>query len=152
MNIRIRKISSIIMLALAVFFTTKVVKADESKTWNIEHKVVDMYFYGGVTFSERSGWFKSVITYYGNIGGPDKGLSLLSCDSFNNLYRKPNDEVGTLMISTKNYHNGNCVRNYVARNNIIHTSEYKDYLSKINVDLQFGTTTSYKSQSFTLDD
>ena len=149
---KIRKISSIIFLALIAVLTVIVIRADERKSWSLTHNTADMYFYGEVTFSERSFWFKSVITYYGSISGSDRKLSTLSKDSYYNLYRNDGDEVGTLLISTKNYHSGNCVKTYVASNHIVNTSQYKDYLSKINVDLQFGTKYSYVSKSFTLDD
>ena len=146
-----RKIRGIIVAIALIICTAVSVVADSSKGWNIEHKRMDANFYGNVSFSVRNGLFKSVITYYGHIGGADKGLSRLSVDSNYNFFRAPNDEVGTLMISTKNHYDGNLVKDYAASNHQINTEQHKDYVKKINVNLEFGTKYNHIDDKFTLD-
>ena len=146
-----RKIRGIIVAIALIICTAVSVAADSSKGWNIEHKSLEANFYGNVSFSRRNGLFKSVITYFAHIGGTDKDKVQLSVDSDHNAYRKPSDVVGTLMISTKNYHNGNILKKYVAYGHEYNTTQIKDYVRSINVDTQFGTLSSYKMSSFTLE-
>ena len=109
------------------------------------HTFMEMYrFQGGMDYLK-------VITYFAHIGGTDKDKVQLSVDSNYNAYRKPSDVVGTLMISTKNYHNGNILKKYVAYGHEYNTTQIKDYVKSINVDTQFGTLSSYKMSSFTLE-
>lgn len=146
-----RKIRGIIVAIALIICTAVSVAADSSKGWNYSCNQVDAYFYGNVSFSRRNGLFKSVITYFARIGGTDKDKVQLSVDSNHNAYRKPSDVVGTLMISTKNYHNGNIIKKYVAYGHEYNTTQIKDYVKSINVDTQFGTSSSYKMSSFTLE-
>lgn len=67
-----RKIRGIIVAIALIICTAVSVAADSSKGWNIEHKRMDANFYGNVSFSLGKGWFKSVITYYGHVGGGEK--------------------------------------------------------------------------------
>lgn len=67
------------------------------------------------------------------------------------MFRHPSDEVGTLMISTKRYNNGNMVREYIGNNRQLSTTQYKDYVKSVNVNLEFGNERDYVSSEFTLD-
>ena len=67
-----RKIRGIIVAIALIICTAVSVAADSSKGWNIEHKVWNANFYGNVSLSVRNGLFKSVITYYGHVGGGEK--------------------------------------------------------------------------------
>ena len=145
-----RKIRGIIVAIALIICTAVSVAADSSKGWNIEHKRMDANFYGNVSFSLGKGWFKSVITYYGHVGGGEKDKCTLSENAAHHLFRHPSDEVGTLMISTKSYHTGNIVKEYVAIIHQIGTTQVKDSVKSVNEDLQFGNSTDYVSQHFTL--
>lgn len=146
-----RKIRGIIVAIALIICTAVSVAADSSKGWNIEHKVWNANFYGNVSFSLGKGWFKSVITYYGHIGGREKDKCTLSMNAAYNLFRHPSDEVGTLMISTKNYHTGNIVKVYVADNHQVSTTQTKDSVKSVNVNLEFGNERDYADDKFTLD-
>lgn len=148
---KFRRIKGVILMLLLIVASTTVVCADGARSWCIDHKVVDMNFNGNVDFMEGGTFSKSSIAYFAYIGGPDKDLSLLSIDANGNFFRGSSNEIGTLLISTKNYHNGNCVKEYVASNRRITTTQYEDWLKKINVDLQFGTSSNYAGESFTVD-
>ena len=148
---KFRRIKGVILMLLLIVASTTVVCADGARSWCIDHKVVDMNFKGNVDFMMGGTFSKSSIAYFAYIGGPDKGLSLLSINANGNFFRAPSDEVGTLRISTKNYHTGNCVKEYVASNRRVTTTQYEDWLKKINVDLQFGTLSNYAGESFTVD-
>lgn len=148
---KFKRIKGVILMLLLIVASTTIVCADGSKSWWMEHKYADMYFSGNVNFLEGAFLRRSSIIYFASIAGVDKELSMLSTTPNYNYYRADNDEVGTLMISTKNYHNGNCVKVYVAHNHRINRTQYKDWLKKINVDLQYGTITNYVAQSFTID-
>lgn len=67
------------------------------------------------------------------------------------LFRHPSDEVGTLMISTKNYHTGNIVKVYVADNHQVSTTQTKDSVKSVNVNLEFGNERDHADDKFTLD-
>ena len=125
--------------------------ADSSKGWNIEHKVWNANFYGNVSLSVRNGLFKSVITYYGHISGAERDKCTLSENAAHHLFRHPSDEVGTLMISTKNHKDGNIARVYVADNQQVGTTQVKDYVKSVNVNLEFGNVRDYAKSEFTLD-
>ena len=56
-----------------------------------------------------------------------------------------------LMISTKRYNNGNMVREYIGNNRQLSTTQYKDYVKSVNVNLEFGNERDYVSSEFTLD-
>ena len=146
-----RKIRGI-MVAIALIICTAVsVVADSSKGWNIEHKVWNANFYGNVSFSLGKGWLKSVITYYGHISGAERDKCKLSENAAHHLFRHPSDEVGTLMISTKRYNNGNMVREYIGNNRQLSTTQYKDYVKSVNVNLEFGNERDHADDKFTLD-
>ncbi len=146
-----RKIRGIIVAIALIICTAVSVAADSSKGWNIEHKRMDANFYGNVSFSLGKGWFKSVITYYGHIGGREKDKCTLSMNAAHHLFRHPSDEVGTLMISTKNYHTGNIVKVYVADNHQVSTTQTKDSVKSVNVNLEFGNERDHVDDKFTLD-
>lgn len=97
------------------------------------------------------GWFKSVITYYGHISGAERDKCTLSENAAHHLFRHPSDEVGTLMISTKNYHTGNIVKVYVADNHQVSTTQTKDSVKSVNVNLEFGNERDHVDDKFTLD-
>ena len=146
-----RKIRGIIVAIALIICTAVSVAADSSKGWNIEHKVWNANFYGNVSLSVRNGLFKSVITYYGHISGAERDKCTLSENAAHHLFRHPSDEVGTLMISTKRYNNGNMVREYIGNNRQLSTTQYKDYVKSDNVNLEFGNERDYVSSEFTLD-
>ena len=146
-----RKIRGIIVAIALIICTAVSVAADSSKGWNIEHKVWNANFYGNVSFSLGKGWFKSVITYYGHISGAERDKCTLSENAARHLFRHPSDEVGTLMISTKRYHTGNIVKVYVADNRQVSTTQTKDSVKSVNVNLEFGNERDYVSSEFTLD-
>ena len=146
-----RKIRGIIVAIALIICTAVSVAADSSKGWNIEHKVWNANFYGNVSFSLGKGWFKSVITYYGHISGAERDKCTLSENAAHHLFRHPSDEVGTLMISTKNYHTGNIVKVYVADNHQVSTTQTKDSVKSVNVNLEFGNDRDHVDDKFTLD-
>ena len=146
-----RKIRGIIVAIALIICTAVSVAADSSKGWNIEHKSLEDNFYGNVSFSLGKGWFKSVITYYGPITGEQRDKCTLSENAAQHLFRHPSDEVGTLMISTKSYHTGNIVKEYVADNRQVSTTQTKDSVKSVNVNLEFGNERDYVSSEFTLD-
>ena len=146
-----RKIRGI-MVAIALIICTAVsVVADSSKGWNIEHKSLEANFYGNVSFSRRNGLFKSVLTYYGHISGAERDKCKLSENAAHHLFRHPSDEVGTLMISTKSYQTGNIVKVYVADNHQVSTTQTKDSVKSVNVNLEFGNERDHADDKFTLD-
>lgn len=55
------------------------------------------------------------------------------------------------MISTKRYHTGNIVKEYVADNRQVSTTQTKDSVKSVNVNLEFGNERDYVSSEFTLD-
>lgn len=146
-----RKIRGIIVAIALIICTAVSVAADSSKGWNIEHKSLEANFYGNVSFSRRNGLFKSVLTYYGHISGAERDKCKLSENAAHHLFRHPSDEVGTLMISTKNYHTGNIVKVYVADNHQVSTTQTKDSVKSVNVNLEFGNERDYADDKFTLD-
>ena len=146
-----RKIRGIIVAIALIICTAVSVAADSSKGWNIEHKSLEANFYGNVSFSRRNGLFKSVLTYYGHISGAERDKCKLSENAAHHLFRHPSDEVGTLMISTKRNNNGNMVREYIGNNRQLSTTQYKDYVKSVNVNLEFGNERDYVSSEFTLD-
>ena len=146
-----RRIRGIIVAIALIICTAVSVVADSSKGWNIEHKRMDANFYGNVSFSVRNGLFKSVITYYGHISGAERDKCTLSVNAAHHLFRHPSDEVGTLMISTKNYHTGNIVKVYVADNHQVSTTQTKDSVKSVNVNLEFGNERDHADDKFTLD-
>ncbi len=148
---KLKRFRGIILLMLMIAVSSSMIYADGSKSWCLEHEIADMNFNGNVNFQKGYFWYKSIIAYFGYIGGPDKGLSLLSIDANNNYFRAPSDEVGTLYISTKNCNDGNCVKEYIASNRRVSTTQYKDYLKKINVDIWFGTTSIYTEKHFSIE-
>lgn len=146
-----RKIRGIIVAIALIICTAVSVAADSSKGWNIEHKSLEANFYGNVSFSRRNGLFKSVITYYGHISGAERDKCTLSENAAHHLFRHPSDEVGTLMISTKNHKDGNIASVYVADNQQVGTTQVKDYVKSVNVNLEFGNVRDYVKSEFTLD-
>ena len=55
------------------------------------------------------------------------------------------------MISTKRYHSGNIVKVYVADNHQVSTTQTKDSIKSVNVNLEFGNERDHVDDKFTLD-